>query len=398
MTQLNKKPILTVEQFENLLVYFSNSFIGKENEDDILWDLAKNCISKLGLVDCVIYVLDKQKNVLVQKAAYGPKNPKDKNIHNPVDIKLGEGITGSVAKTGNPEIISDTSQDNRYIIDDEQRLSEICVPIAYEDIIYGVIDCEHPEKNFFTNQHLKMFSAIASICAVKIKSIRANNALIKKQQKFLQIKEEMLALKLQALKSQLNPHFVFNAINAIQYFITEGNKKSSLEYLSIFSKLIRFYLKYLEEDLVYLKDEVNMLNWYLKLQELRYSNRFKYTINIDNSSELENTKIPAFVIQTLFENIIEYAIINQHNNQSLNANFKVNNNNVILTIEHKYDAILESEIQYSPEYRTQITKWQDQIQLLNTIKNYNIEKHITLIKDNSLLKGTLITLKLPNLN
>ncbi|WP_425076827.1 histidine kinase [Psychroserpens sp. S379A] len=398
MTQLNKKPILTVEQFENLLVYFSNSFIGKENEDDILWDLAKNCISKLGLVDCVIYVLDKQKNVLVQKAAYGPKNPKDKNIHNPVDIKLGEGITGSVAKTGNPEIISDTSKDNRYIIDDEQRLSEICVPIAYEDIIYGVIDCEHPEKNFFTNQHLKMFSAIASICAVKIKSIRANNALIKKQQKFLQIKEEMLALKLQALKSQLNPHFVFNAINAIQYFITEGNKKSSLEYLSIFSKLIRFYLKYLEEDLVYLKDEVNMLNWYLKLQELRYSNRFKYTINIDNSSELENTKIPAFVIQTLFENIIEYAIINQHNNQSLNANFKVNNNNVILTIEHKYDAILESEIQYSPEYRTQITKWQDQIQLLNTIKNYNIEKHITLIKDNSLLKGTLITLKLPNLN
>lgn len=398
MTRLNKKPILTVEQFENLLVYFSNSFIGKENEDDILWDLAKNCISKLGLVDCVIYVLDKQKNILVQKAAYGPKNPKDKNIHNPVDIKLGEGITGSVAKTGNPEIISDTSKDNRYIIDDEQRLSEICVPIAYEDIIYGVIDCEHPEKNFFTNQHLKMFSAIASICAVKIKSIRANNALIKKQQKFLQIKEEMLALKLQALKSQLNPHFVFNAINAIQYFITEGNKKSSLEYLSIFSKLIRFYLKYLEEDLVYLKDEVNMLNWYLKLQELRYSNRFKYTINIDNSSELENTKIPAFVIQTLFENIIEYAIINQYNNQSLNANFKVNNDNVILTIEHKYDAILESEIQYSPEYRTQITKWQDQIQLLNTIKNYNIEKHITLIKDNSLLKGTLITLKLPNLN
>ena len=61
------------EQFEDILIYFSKSLMGKENGEDILWDLAKNYISKLGFVDCVIYLVDQPKQVLVQKAAYGPK-------------------------------------------------------------------------------------------------------------------------------------------------------------------------------------------------------------------------------------------------------------------------------------------------------------------------------------
>lgn len=109
------------EQFEDILIYFSKSLMGKENEEDILWDLAKNYISKLGFVDCVIYLVD-------QKAAYGPKNPRDFKLNYPVTISIGDGITGSVAKTKEPELVMDTSIDPRYILDDDNRLSEICVP------------------------------------------------------------------------------------------------------------------------------------------------------------------------------------------------------------------------------------------------------------------------------
>ncbi|HKL90917.1 MAG TPA: histidine kinase, partial [Allomuricauda sp.] len=242
--------------------------MGKENEEDILWDVAKNCISKLDFVDCVIYLVDDNQSILVQKAAYGPKSPKDRTIYNPVEITIGEGITGSVAKTGKPELVMDTSQDSRYIIDDDTRLSEICVPIAYEEQLYGVIDCEHPEKGFFTERHLKMLLAIASICAIKVKSVRANSALLEKQHKLFQLKEEMLELKLKTLNSQLNPHFVFNSLNAIQYFITTQNTKFALDYFSTFSRLVRFYLKQLGKDTVSLYNEIDMLHWYLKLQKL----------------------------------------------------------------------------------------------------------------------------------
>jgi putative methionine-R-sulfoxide reductase with GAF domain len=215
---------VTAESFEDILVYFSKSLMGKENEEDILWDVAKNCIAKLGFVDCVVYLVN-HNNVLIQKAAYGPKNPKERTLYNPVEIPIGQGITGAVAKTRQAELVVDTSQDPRYIEDDDNRLSEICVPITYEDHLYGVIDCEHPKKGFFTERHLKMLSAIASICAIKIKSVRANMELLEKQEKLFQIREEMMELKLKALNSQLNPHFIFNSLNAIQYFITAQKTK-----------------------------------------------------------------------------------------------------------------------------------------------------------------------------
>lgn len=384
------------EQFENILIYFSKSLMGKANEEDILWDLAKNCIAKLGFVDCVVYLLDHDNRLLVQKAAYGPKNPKDQKLYNPVEINIGDGITGYVAQSGQAEIIKDTSKDNRYIEDDALRLSEICVPIVYEDTIYGVIDCEHPQANFFTAHHLKMLSAIASICAIKIKSVRDNLALMEEKDRLLEIKEEMLALKLKTLNSQLNPHFVFNALNSIQYFITSEKKRLALEYLSTFSKLIRFYLKQLERDTVSLKEEIDMLNAFLKLQKLRYDDSFDFGIAIsEGSDKMGEAIIPSLVVQTFFENTIEQSMSNQQKNQHFKITFKVFENSVTMEVQHKKQntgAFSENH----PEHRQNILQWQDQIDLLNTLKQYNITHTIT--ESNN--EGNYIrnmALKLPNL-
>lgn len=383
-------------QFEDILIYFSKSLMGKANEEDILWDLAKNCIAKLGFVDCVVYLLDHDNRLLVQKAAYGPKNPKDQKLYNPVEINIGDGITGYVAQSGQAEIIKDTSKDNRYIEDDALRLSEICVPIVYEDTIYGVIDCEHPQANFFTAHHLKMLSAIASICAIKIKSVRDNLALMEEKDRLLEIKEEMLALKLKTLNSQLNPHFVFNALNSIQYFITSEKKRLALEYLSTFSKLIRFYLKQLERDTVSLKEEIDMLNAFLKLQKLRYDDSFDFGISIsEGSDKVGEVIIPSLVVQTFFENTIEQSMSNQQKNQHFKITFKVFENSVTMEVQHKKQntgAFSENH----PEHRQNILQWQDQIDLLNTLKPYNITHTIT--ESNN--EGNYIrnmALKLPNL-
>jgi len=384
------------EQFEDILVYFSKSLVGKGNEEEILWDVAKNCISKLGFVDCVIYLINEKENHLVQKAAYGPKNPKDRTLYKPVTITIGAGITGNVAKTGKAELVLDTSKDPRYIEDDDNRLSEICVPIAFESTIYGVIDCEHPEKGFFTERHLKMLTSIASICAIKIKSVRANQELIKKQEKLFQLREEMLELKLKTLNSQLNPHFVFNSLNAIQYFITTQDTKSALDYFSTFSRLVRFYLKQLGKDSASLYNEIDMLHWYLKLQKLRYDDSFEYTVSIEKKNgDLEDIVIPSFVILLVFENIVEQSNISKVMDQHFDINISMDKNSVILKIQYRCKGIDQKRPQKN-EYRNEILRWEDQVELLNAVKGYNIVHSTTdKNKGGEIIKS--IVLELPNL-
>lgn len=144
---------------------------GLETMDEVLWTTAKRAIASLGLDDCVIYLTDTSGKNLIQRAAHGPKNPHGKSIKDPIVIRVGEGIVGSVAATGNYEIVVDTRLDSRYILDDKQRLSEIAVPIIHGDKVIGVIDSEHEEANFYTQSHRDILLAIASIAATKIASL-----------------------------------------------------------------------------------------------------------------------------------------------------------------------------------------------------------------------------------
>lgn len=184
-----------------------NDFIieltSKVDIEDIVWCIAKKVIARLGFVDCVIYLYDIEENVLVQKAAHGPKNPIEFDIKNPIKIPLGQGIVGTVAETKVGEIVNDTRKDSRYIIDDDYRLSEIAVPIFSEDELIGVIDSEHPEAGFFTEEHLGLLNSIAAISAVKmmhafgIKAIQDYQKNLEKKvfDKTIELQETIVKLK-----------------------------------------------------------------------------------------------------------------------------------------------------------------------------------------------------------
>jgi diguanylate cyclase (GGDEF)-like protein/PAS domain S-box-containing protein len=136
--------------------------------EDVLWLVARSTIARLGFEDCVIYLLDDSGKNLVQKAAFGPKNPYGKVILDPIVIPVGQGIVGSVALTGKHERILDTRKDDRYIVDDQMRLSELAVPIIHEEQVIGVIDSEHTEAHFYTAEQVDLLTTIASIAANKI--------------------------------------------------------------------------------------------------------------------------------------------------------------------------------------------------------------------------------------
>lgn len=147
---------------------FALSQVDLNTLDEILWNVAKTAIAKLGFVDCVIYLLDNSGKNLVQRAAHGHKNPVEQDILNPITIPVSEGIVGAVARTGEVELIGDTRKDPRYIVDDAERSSELAVPIIHHGQVIGVLDSEHPDPDFFTHEHVQLLTTIASLASTRI--------------------------------------------------------------------------------------------------------------------------------------------------------------------------------------------------------------------------------------
>lgn len=172
------------EAIQESIIYFASSLFRQNTEADILWDITTNCVEKLGFVDCVIYLYDEERQVLLQKAAHGPKDDGHFDIVEPIEIPLGKGIVGAAFEGGTTELVKDVRNDSRYILDDQQRLSELAVPIITpEGRVLGVIDSEHPEENFFTNVHVKVLSTIASICAIKLIRAQADKEILVAKEK-----------------------------------------------------------------------------------------------------------------------------------------------------------------------------------------------------------------------
>ena len=162
--------ILRKNQYEVTVIlgYFATSLFDKNKTKEVLWDIIKNCVSKLKLEDCVIYLLDEKQQELCQVAAFGNKLKGEREIFLPKQIPVGKGIVGSVAKTGKYELINDTTKDKRYIIDDKERKSELAVPIYLEEKLIGVFDSEHSEPMFFTEKHLYLFLLIVKLTERKL--------------------------------------------------------------------------------------------------------------------------------------------------------------------------------------------------------------------------------------
>nr|PZN49113.1 MAG: diguanylate cyclase [Bacteroidota bacterium] len=320
------------DHIEEIINYFAISLFGQNTEEEILWDLARNCISRLGFEDCVIYLLDEKRQMLVQKAAYGPKSPKDYTIHHPIEIPVGSGIVGSVAKTGIPEIIPDTSKDPRYICDDAFRYSEISVPIMFEDKVIGVIDSEHTSRDFFSNRHLNKLRLIASLCANKLMRARAEMEKKAHQETLYRAQQELSALSLKALRAQMNPHFIFNALNAIQYFITENRPTEAMKFLSLFSRFIRTTLDTSDQSFLPVACELEILETYLKLERMRFNQRFDFTLAVDPSVQVFETEIPVLLIQPFVERILTEGILVNKKHGHLDVIFVVQGNEIICRI------------------------------------------------------------------
>jgi ligand-binding sensor domain-containing protein/anti-sigma regulatory factor (Ser/Thr protein kinase) len=321
-------------EMELIINYFSSSLLGKNTEDDVLWDVAKNLIGRLGFVDCMIYLWNEDKTKMIQRAGFGPKGTIEEIKGHPFDVLPGQGVVGYVMQTKEAVLIADTSADKRYRPDEMTRLSEIAVPVIYNNELVGVIDCEHHEKNFFTSQQLQILNTIATLMADKIKSIEAEQSLQQKQIEMYAMNEQLSKAKLEALQSQMNPHFIFNSLNAIDNLIQTNQKDKATTYLARFAKLIRNVLDSSKNDVVSFQKDYETLQLYLQMEQFRCSNKFTFRLQADEELLQSDYKIPPLIVQPFVENAIHHGLLNkQDGNKTLTVSATLENDFIKYTVE-----------------------------------------------------------------
>ncbi len=330
-------------ELEQISNYFSSSIAGKNNVEDILWDVTKNLIGRMNYEDCIIYLWNKDKTKMEQKAAFGPKgNPKIIKM-SAFDVAPGQGVVGHVMLTKESLLVPNTMVDHRYRVDDMERLSELCVPIIHDDELIGIIDSEHPNENHFKERDVKILTTIATLVGNKLKQIESQESLAKKQLEISFINQQLAEAQLSALQTQMNPHFIFNSLNSIKGMILDNNQKKASRYLSKFAHMIRMTLNQSKEIFTTLHENLQHLENYLEMEKLRFDDSFTYKIVVSNCIDKEETLIPTLMIQPLTENAIWHGLMQNEGEKRLLICFSQLDDTICCTIEDNGIGIKRSE-------------------------------------------------------
>lgn len=169
-------------------------------------------------------------------------------------------------------------------------------------------------------QRAKYFAILALLAGVLIAVLSAFFIFRKRQKEKLHqaaMKSKLEEVKLIALRSQMNPHFLFNCINTAQNFVLDTNKQEGYEYLEKFAKLLRIVLDSSSSLYVSIEDELKYIRLYLELESMRFSNEFKYNIHVDESLLNGVYEMPAMILQPFIENAVLHGIQNLENKNGL---------------------------------------------------------------------------------
>ena len=163
---------------------------------------------------------------------------------------------------------------------------------------------------FWATWWFYLLSFLASIGVVWLIVNRSKKVELRKRETQLLVdKSKMMQLEQQALNSSMNRHFIFNALNSIQYYINRQDRISANKYLSSFAKLVRKNLDSSLVNEIYLDDEVERIGLYLKLEEMRFKDKFDYKVDVDKNIEPQSIKIPSMLLQPFIENSIWHGIL-----------------------------------------------------------------------------------------
>jgi len=159
----------------------------------------------------------------------------------------------------------------------------------------------------------------------KLKELESEN-------RHVELQRESAELEMQALRAQMNPHFIFNSLSSINHFILKNESKTASTYLTRFSRLIRMVLINSQKSLVSLDDELQMLELYLEMERLRFKNSFDYSVTFLNTIDSDNIFIPPLLFQPFCENAIWHGLMHKEGQGKLDIELSMENSILSCTI------------------------------------------------------------------
>ncbi len=260
------------------------------------------------------------------------------------------------------------------------------------EILFTVTPPFYKAKWFLVILSIVVILVTMFLVNLRIKSIR------EKEEKNTAVNKKISELNLKALRSQMNPHFTFNVLNSIQYYVAKKDTEQALQYISKFSRLIRMILEQSRSLYISLDDEIKMLTLYLELEELRFENKFTYSVVFDQDLDLRSVSIPSMLIQPIVENAVKHGVEFKKGEARIEIQFKLSAS--VLTCEVKDNGIGRNAVEKMKpdrEYKSigmDIIK--DRIEALNLLLSGNFKTKVTDLEDaEGNPKGTCVSIEIP---
>ena len=270
-----------------------------------------------------------------------------------------------------------------------------------------ITELESNKKSILINSIVISFLALALIAYFLFSRFKEKkkNELLQTQlienQKRLEAEKKATDSELKALKSQMNPHFIFNALNSIQEQFMYGDKLKGNEQLSNFTYLTRQILEVSGKKQITIATEIDILTKYLELEKMRFAKDFEYTITSSDAIDEDYMKLPPMLLQPFVENSIKHGLMHKSGLKKINIHFELdpNEEHIICTIidngigRQKSAEIKAGNLEKHNSFSTKSI--QQRLELLND--NLHLQELIRYsdVIENETIVGTEVTINIP---
>ncbi|MBL0330951.1 MAG: histidine kinase [Bacteroidetes bacterium] len=239
------------------------------------------------------------------------------------------------------------------------------------------------------------FFIIALILSIRLRIKRIKL----REKRKTELNKKIANIESQALRAQMNPHFIFNTLSSIQHYISNNDTDAALKYLSKFAKLMRRIMDNSKQQMISVAEEINALELYLELETMRFDKKFIHTITVDKEIDLTYDRIPSMLIQPYVENAIIHGLLPMQGNGKILISLEKQNDTILCTIEdngigrEKSKEFKKNRVQQHKSMGMSIT--QERLDILNSSLNSNINAEIVDLFENGKAAGTKVRLIIP---
>ena len=285
-----------------------------------------------------------------------------------------------------------TSVKNQVKVESEQREELLRKQKEIEELSKEVSISQQQEKleqTTVSRQKVVIYGLLTIILIVLVTSY-----FIYKNAAASKMANQMLALK--SLRSQMNPHFIFNALNSVNHFIAREDERTANKFLSDFSQLMRLVLENSQEDFISLYQEQEIISLYLKLEHYRFRDKFEYQMEIDESINAQTVFLPPMLIQPYIENAVWHGL--RYKETKGNLLLKISRESENLVVEIKDDGIgrkRSAELKTVNQKKHNSTGIRNIEQRLNILNKVYGTRYRVNIEDLPEGEGTIVRLVLP---